>query len=99
MPTKSHHHIKQYAKKRPSTQLEKAMVAVAIAEPLMTIPQVIDLYSRPGNSNVSLLTWVLYLGASVMWLVYGLHIHNKPLIVTGALWLLMELLVIVGIIW
>jgi uncharacterized protein with PQ loop repeat len=97
MPAKSHHHIKKYAKVRAATPLEKAMVCVAIAEPLMTLPQIIDLYAHPGKGSVSMLTWVLYLSASLMWLVYGIRIQNKPLIVTGALWLCMEVLVITGI--
>lgn len=73
------------------------MVVVAVAEPLMTIPQIIDIYANPGNAHVSLITWVLYMAASFMWFVYGLHLRSKPLIFTGLLWLSMESLVIVGL--
>ncbi len=75
------------------------MLMVAIFEPLMTIPQIIDIYSHPGEGHISVLTWVLYAVASLMWLVYGLYNHNKPLILTGVLWLIMEILVIAGILW
>lgn len=97
MPSKSHHRLKRT--KQKSKTLEQAMLIVAIFEPLMTIPQIIDIYSHPGEGHISVLTWVLYAVASLMWLVYGLYNHNKPLILTGVLWLIMEILVIAGILW
>ncbi|MDN5274270.1 MAG: Sugar transporter SemiSWEET [Candidatus Saccharibacteria bacterium] len=97
MPSKSHHRLKWI--KQKSKPLEQAMLIVAIFEPLMTIPQIIDIYSHPGEGYISVLTWVLYAVASLMWLVYGLYNHNKPLILTGILWLIMEVLVIAGILW
>jgi uncharacterized protein with PQ loop repeat len=75
------------------------MLIVAVVEPLMTIPQILDIYGHPGEGRISMLTWVLYAIASLMWLIYGLHNHNRPLILTGILWLIMEFLVIAGIIW
>ncbi len=73
------------------------MVLVAITEPLMTIPQIIDIYAHPGQNQVSLLTWVLYLFASVLWLFYGIKMRNRPLIWSGILWMLMEGAVVGGI--
>jgi uncharacterized protein with PQ loop repeat len=97
MPSKSHHRLKR--SRRNNQALEQAMLVVAIFEPLMTIPQIIDIYSHPGEDHLSVLTWVLYALASLMWLVYGLYNRNKPLILTGILWLIMEALVIAGILW
>lgn len=95
MPSKSHHRLKRT--KQKSKALEQAMLIVAVVEPLMTIPQIIDIYGHPGDNRVSVLTWLLYAVASLMWLVYGLYNRNKPLILTGILWLVMEVLVIAGI--
>jgi len=73
------------------------MLLVAIAEPLMTIPQIIDIYSH-HSTEISILTWVLYAIASAMWLIYGLYRRSVPLIVTGALWIVMDFLVVFGIV-
>lgn len=95
MPRASHK-LKKTAKKDNSA-LEIAMLFVGAVEPLMTLPQIIDLFENPGNGRVSVLTWVFYLVAAVMWFVYGLYRQNKPLVVTGALWMIMDALVIIGI--
>lgn len=70
---------------------------VAIAEPLMTIPQIYTIWTSKNAAGVSLLTWALYVGASLVWFVYGMAVKNRPLAVTGALWILVELGVIIGI--
>ena len=62
----------------------------------MTIPQIIILFSNPGKDHISIVTWVLYMGASLMWLIYGWYHHNVPLILTGILWVVMEVLVVAG---
>ena len=69
---------------------------VAIAEPLMTVPQILQIYVS-HNTGVSLATWTLYLIASLVWLVYGVKTRNKPIIITDILWIIMEAAVIVGV--
>jgi uncharacterized protein with PQ loop repeat len=95
--TKSHHPIKKHNKKKAVNALEQVMLLVAIVEPLMTIPQITDIFTHPGHAEVSLLTWEMYLVASAVWLYYGLKMHNKPLILSGLLWVVMEGLVVVGV--
>lgn len=74
---------------------ERFMLVVAVVEPLMTIPQIIEVYQHKGG-GVSLSTWSLYLFASAMWLVYGLKRRNGPLIVSGLLWVVTEAAVVAG---
>lgn len=95
MSGKSHAKFKKQNTK-DNRALEQAMLFVAIIEPLMTIPQIVELYSHPGQGNISVTTWVLYMAASSMWLIYGLYHRNKPLIFTGILWVVMDIMVIVG---
>ena len=98
MPRKSHHqHLKKHARKKPSKQLDQAVLFVAIAEPLMTIPQIVQIYGSHSN-GVSILTWGLYLLASVVWLLYGLKTHNRPIIITDGLWIIVEAIVVVGVV-
>ena len=70
---------------------------VAIVEPLMTLPQVLQIWTTKDAHNVSLIAWVLYIFASSVWLLYGLKIGNKALAVTGALWIAVDAAVVAGI--
>ena len=97
MPSKSHHSLKERNKQQSHSSLERLMVLVAVAEPLMTIPQIYELYSPHGNGGVSAVTWLLYLFASIMWLLYGIKRQNRPLIISGILWVVVESLVVVGV--
>ncbi|HET9850527.1 MAG TPA: hypothetical protein VFP35_02810 [Candidatus Saccharimonadales bacterium] len=95
MSLKSHHKLKKHTT-APNKQLERLILIVAIVEPLTTIPQILQIYvSRSTGSSI--VTWALYLAASVVWLVYGIKTRNLPIIVTDILWVLVEAMVVVGL--
>lgn len=73
------------------------MMVIATVEPLTTIPQIFTLYSAQDASGLSFSTWLLYLIAAVIWLLYGIRIKSKPLIVSSVFWIITELPVVVGI--
>ncbi len=77
--------------------LEKLVLAVAIIEPLSTIPQIIDIFTTKDTTAISLVTWILFAIAAVIWLAYGIKIKNTPLIVSSALWVLTESIIVIGI--
>ena len=97
MARKGYPHLKKHAKIRANPQLERLVLFVAIAEPLMTIPQIWQIYVA-HNTGSSMLTWALYLAASIVWLVYGLKTRNVPLAISGGLWVTVEALVVLGLI-
>lgn len=78
--------------------LTKLVLAMAIIEPLMTLPQVYEIWIKQEAQGVSLLTWSFYISAAIIWLLYGLKIKDRPLIVASSLWLVVELVVVVGLI-
>ena len=78
--------------------LEYLVLAVAIVEPLSTVPQIVEVYQSQSAESLSLLSWLLFMAASVIWLVYGIRIKNAPLIASSVLWVSTELLLIGGII-
>ena len=89
--------VKHPLKKKVGTKFEKFVLAVAIVEPLSTIPQIYDVYTTKDATTLSLLSWVLFASASVTWLIYGLKIKNVPLIASSILWVSTEILLILGI--
>ncbi len=73
------------------------MVVFATIEPIATIPQILELWQKHNASGVSLITWLFYSITSCIWLAYGIIKKDKPLIVSGSLWVLSQGLVVVGI--
>jgi len=91
------HRLKKQAQKQTVSSLEKLVLLVAIVEPLMTLPQIIQIYAF-RNTGSSMATWVMYLVSSAIWLVYGIKTRNVPIIITDILWVVVEALVVIGLI-
>ena len=77
--------------------LGDAVLAVAIAEPLMTVPQIYQIWSTHVTAGVSLISWLGYIIAAFVWLAYSLKIRDKPLIISSTMWVIAEGLVILGV--
>jgi len=78
-------------------ELNKAVMAVAIVEPLTTLPQIINVFTKSNVAAISVLTWALYALFEVICVIYGLTIKNRPIVITNTLWILMDLAVVVGV--
>lgn len=78
-------------------ELNKAIMLVAVIEPLTTLPQIVDVFVKKDVSGVSVLTWGLYAFFEAIWVIYGLAIKNRPIVVTNTLWIAMDLLVVIGV--
>lgn len=73
------------------------MLVFATVEPIATIPQIIQIWSGRASDGVSLLTWTLYTMTSFVWLAYGIMKKDKPLILSGVVWVVSQGLVVIGI--
>lgn len=76
---------------------ERFMLVFATVEPIATVPQIIQIWSSKNDSGVSLVTWLFYTLTSTVWLFYGFKIKDKPIIVSGILWVASQALVVIGI--
>jgi uncharacterized protein with PQ loop repeat len=76
--------------------MDRMMYAVGIIGPLVSIPQLIEIYARHNAQGISILSWTGYAFLSALWFVYGVVHREKPIILTQFLWLLVNLSVIVG---
>jgi uncharacterized protein with PQ loop repeat len=77
--------------------IKKIVLFVAIVEPLASIPQVYEIYTRKSAQNVAFFTWLLYVLSTLVWLLYGFRIKDRPLIITCSLGILFYALIIFGI--
>jgi len=65
--------------------------------PATTIPQIYKTYVSQDATGVSLLMWVAYCFAGIPWLIYGVVHKSTPIIVMNILWLVVQIIMIVGV--
>jgi uncharacterized protein with PQ loop repeat len=93
-----HHVHKRTAKKKPKTLLDFLLYWFVFTTPLFELPQAYLIYSRRDADGVSILTWAYFAISSLVWLAYGLQQKIKPIIFAYLLYLLIEVIIVVGII-
>jgi hypothetical protein len=87
---------KTKTKKAEADFLSKLIYVAAYGQPLMTLPQVYEVWVN--DQPASLVTWGAYLFFAVIWFAYALKTKNKPLIITYSLWLVAEGALVLGLV-
>jgi uncharacterized protein with PQ loop repeat len=64
--------------------LNLVVTIVATASPLITVPQLFDIYFNKNASGVSSITWLAYVFTSTIWLMYGV-MHKENILVVNAI--------------
>ncbi len=75
------------------------MLVFATIEPIATIPQIVEVWKNGNDGSVSLATWSFYSLTSLTWLTYGIVRKDKPLIISGILWVTSQSLVVFGLLF
>lgn len=75
---------------------DRFIYVIGIGGPSMTIPQIIKIWDGKNASGISLIAWFGYTIFSILWLIYGILRHEKPIIVTNITIILLNSLVIAG---
>lgn len=83
-------------KKQQKQLIKRSVLLIAVVEPIMTLPQVLKIWIDKEAGGLSSITWGFYILAALIWLLYGLQIKDRPLIISSFLWIIMESLVLVG---
>jgi uncharacterized protein with PQ loop repeat len=89
-----HFHL---SKKKQKSLLDKIVLLASFLYPLTGIPQVLLVF-EDGSEGVSLASWVGFACFSLLFFVYGCVHKIKPMIVTNALWLIVDWLVVFGVV-
>jgi uncharacterized protein with PQ loop repeat len=75
----------------------RAALIAGIIQPLITLPQIITIYSNQSAQDVSLVTWLGYLVFGITFLVYGVIFRLTPIWVSQILWVSMQIATVIGI--
>ena len=70
--------------------IDRLIYIAAIAYPLTTIPQIIDIIANRSSVNVSLWTWIMYDLFTFVFLWYAISKKLKPLIIEYSMWIAMQ---------
>jgi uncharacterized protein with PQ loop repeat len=82
----------------PVGALERILGGVSILTMLSTVPQILDVWTGPGASGVSLVSWVSYLVAACLWLIHGLQKRDKSIYLACVGWIVLDAGVVLGIV-
>ena len=78
--------------------LERVLRLLSVFTMLMTVPQVLTVWTDPDASGVSLVSWVSYLLGACLWLVYGIQKHDKTIYLACIGWILLDAAVVIGVV-
>lgn len=77
--------------------LDKVCLVFSVLMPATTIPQIWRIFEYKEVEGLSLLMWALYTIGVIPFLIYGIVHKEKPLIILNVLWLIAQIIIIVGI--
>lgn len=81
----------------PPSALEKVLRGLSVFTMLMTVPQVLTIWVARNAGGVSLLSWLSYLIAAVLWFVYGLQKRDKTIYLACVGWVRLDAAVVIGV--
>lgn len=79
------------------TRIEHFALVTGILQPLITLPQIIQIHSSQSAKDVSLLTWLWYLALVIVFLIYGLGFNLRPVWIGQIIWVTMQAIIVTGI--
>jgi uncharacterized protein with PQ loop repeat len=71
-------------------------VAGALA-PLVGIFQAHQIWASQNAAGVSLFSWSLFALFALIWMIYGVMHKEKPIILTYAMWIVVDIFIVSGI--
>ena len=80
------------------TGLEEALRILAVVTMVMTVPQVIAVWSQPSAGGFALTSWLTYLVSSIAWLVYGIRQQDALICLTNAGWIGLDAAIVAGLV-
>ena len=76
--------------------LDKTLLAVAIIGPIMSLPQIIKIYTLKNAASISTISFSAFAFFNILWLTYGIVHKEKPIIIAYILWLISNIAIITG---
>lgn len=86
------HHLQDH-----THAIDRVVTAVAFIGPLTSLPQIIEIwFVDQSAAGVSVLTWSAFVLMAAVWLLYGIVHKQRPIIISNALWIVAQSLIVAG---
>lgn len=92
------HYHERRTKKVAKQPIDRFIYVAVIAGPLMTIPQLYNIWALKEN-GVSMVSWIAYLLIAFLWLAYGIKHKSLPVITVQVLWIVMDAGIVLGLLF
>lgn len=76
--------------------LDRATLIAGIIGPVMTIPQLYQIYFFHSAAGVSVISWMAFGILDIPFLIYGIVHKDKPIVITYILWMVANFGVAIG---
>lgn len=90
-------HVSYNPHKKFGHFLERAIYPISLISPLMTIPQLLQIWVNGSVEGVSLATWAAFTFVSGVWAIYGILHKEKPLAIANTLMFFLNTGIVIGI--
>jgi len=84
------------ATKQKIKRIDRIIYFIAIAGPLMLIPQLLRIWFSKDAASIALVTWISFTIFATIWLLYGIYHKEKPIIISNTICIILYLLIILG---
>lgn len=76
--------------------VDRITLLASIAGPIITLPQLYDIYHGQSAAGVSIVSWVGYELLTLIWIWYGIVHKNKIILAGQILYVVIQLGIIIG---
>ena len=90
-------HLSRRTQRKMASFIKHTVIFFSVAGPIMTLPQIIKIYSEQSASGLSPITWTAYSFIAFFWLTYGVFLKNRPIVLANTLWMMMHITILTGI--
>ena len=77
--------------------IDKVILPIAMISPLMTIPQVLQVWVDGKVEGVSVTTWSAYALGTLFWTLYGLAHKEKPIFFANFFLFILDIAIVLGV--
>jgi uncharacterized protein with PQ loop repeat len=88
--------VRRSTKKLKKSSIDRWVYFAVIFGPIMTLPQVYDVWYM-GKKEASAITWASYILIASIWLAYGIRHHERPIIIVQIIWIFLDIAILAGI--
>jgi len=76
--------------------LDKLIFVAGVVGPVLSIPQIVLIYSNKDASDISAVSWFGWAALNIVWILYGLVHKEPPIVMTYTFWFIINLTVAFG---